>query len=317
MANSAKQSRNKYIDRSKPHIRKSSNVDTKLAYVSGSKHGKCDDGKYQRQNGNDRKRDIGMHSDETKRLRTGNGSDSARLKIFKMEFDEQMCSIKLECAGTLERVKELFSNPKAITVIERGYLLEYPSKEHALVDMKTNRRPSGKKSELVEEYMNTKFILMNLSYKETEETISEKFSKYGKIEKISIKKNKYNISTGKAIIIFKNKAVIRDEVVMNSKPIYIERVKAPVQNKKRLFLGGLTKKHSIVDIRTILAGAGCKPVDIVVPYGDNKKNKGYGFIEYRDEKEANVFVRKFSSIKSMLGPECYFEYSNEKKLLKK
>ncbi|KAH9411567.1 hypothetical protein HK407_04g06720 [Ordospora pajunii] len=324
MASSAKQCRDKHADKEQPDARKPNGVNAKHPYMVASKHSKYNndrlrniDSNFQQQYRNDKRRDSEVHCDRTKRLRTDKECNSVRLKIFNMDFEKETCSIKLECAGTLERVKELFSNPKTVTAIEGGYLLEYPSKEHALVDMKANRRPSGKKSALSEEYMNTKYILLNLSYKETEETISKEFSKYGEIEKISIKKNKYNISTGKAVITFKKKAVIRDEVVMSSKPIYVERVKVPVQNKKRFFVGGLAKKHSIVEIRTILANAGCKPLDIVVPYGNNKKNKGYGFIEYRDEKEANVFASKFDSVKALLGPDCYFEYSNEKKLLKK
>ena len=67
-----------------------------------------------------------------------------------------------------------------------------------------------------------------------------------------------------------------------------------------------------------LVDVNCKPKNIRVKYGEvNKISKGYGFIEYDTEKEANFFISKFGEIKSLLGKECFYEYSNEKANIKK
>lgn len=244
-------------------------------------------------------------------------TDKKRKRYQKIEFDEATCSVTVKGNSTLRDIKKTFKNFKDVKSGEDGFVLEYPSKEHALVDMKANRGQGGEKKEDSSRYLSNKYILTNLSYKEDKESISKVFEKYGEIERITIKTNKDNISTGKAIITFKKRAVIKEEIVMSNKPIYIERIKKPLENKTRFFLGKLTKSLSIVEIRKIFAETKCKPKDIRILYGENKRNRGYGFIEYANEKDANVFIGKFEKIKSLLGPECYYEYSNEKASSKK
>ncbi|KAG5859942.1 putative RNA-binding protein [Encephalitozoon hellem] len=244
-------------------------------------------------------------------------TNKKKRRLQKIEFDEATCSVVVKGTSTLKDIKRTFKNFKAVKSGENGFILEYPSREHALVDMKANRRQEREGGERSSRYLDNKYILTNLSYKEDKESISKVFEKYGEIERITIKKNKDNISTGKAIITFKKKAVIKEEIVMNNKPIYIERVKKPLENKTRFFLGKITKSLSIVDIRKILAEARCKPKDIRILYGENKRNRGYGFIEYANEEDANMFAKKFEKIKELLGPESYYEYSNEKAFSKR
>ncbi|KAL7347916.1 RNA-binding domain-containing protein [Encephalitozoon intestinalis] len=239
-------------------------------------------------------------------------SREKKKNIEAIKFDEATCSLVIKGSLTLKDIKEAFKNFKSIENGKGHFILKYPSKEHALVDMKANRKQGKEKKESSGRYLDNKYILTNLSYKENEESISKVFEKYGEIERIRIKKNKDNISTGKAIITFKKKAVIKEEIVMNNKPVYIERMKKPWENKTRFFLGKLNKAHSIVEIRKILADVECKPKEIRVIYGENKRNRGYGFIEYANEEDANAFTEKFEEIKDRLGAGCYYEYSNEK-----
>ena len=168
--------------------------------------------------------------------------------------------------------------------------------------MKTNRKPVIRKEEREDGYMNNKFILVNLSYKETEECIREVFGKYGEIEKVAIQ-DKDNMSVVRAIITFKSKVVIRDDIVMANKPIYIERIKKPLKDRTRFFLRKLNKSLSIVTLRKILVDAECKRKDIKISYGENKRNKGYGSIKYGTEGEANVFASKFDEIGHLLDTD--------------
>lgn len=238
-------------------------------------------------------------------------SIDAAPQFGRPEFVESRCCVRVRHENANQQdVLRAFKN--ALDARKDGlfFVLRYSSKEHALVDIKANR---AEKSELGESsYMDSKYILTNLSYKETEESISKVFGKYGEIEKVVIQRNKESMSVGRATITFKKKAVVWEEVVMNSKPIHIERIRRPLENRTRFFLSRLNKALSIVEIRKVLADAKCKPKDIRVIYSENKRNKGYGFIEYASEAAADVFVESFESIKALLGPECFYEYSNEK-----
>ncbi|KMV66333.1 putative RNA-binding protein [Encephalitozoon cuniculi EcunIII-L] len=279
-------------------------------YVQGSKkHRKSTE---EKKDSGESERGTGKGSGRKEVGKMDRSPDGRKAGFQRIEFDEASCTIRVKGDFTLKDIKRRFENLKSVKSSEGGFVLEYPSKEHALVDMKANRRPRGVKKEKNCEYLDNKYILTNLSYKETEESISETFGKYGEIERVTIKKNRDCISTGKAIITFKKRTFIKDEIIMSNKPIYIERIKKPLENKRRFFLSKLKKSHSIVAIRKILSDAGCKPKDIRVLYGENKRNRGYGFIEYDSEKDADVLVSKFEEIRDLLGPECYYEYSNEK-----
>lgn len=243
----------------------------------------------------------------------GHVADRRKTGFARPQFDEATCSIRTKCRGADQSdVRDRFKNASSVEQDGEFLVLRYPSKEHALVDMKANRRPGGSREEGKGKYMDNKFIVTNLSYKETEESIAEEFGRYGEIEKIVIQRNKEGMSVGKAVITFKGRTVIGDGIVMSSKPIYIEKIRKPLENKTRFFVGRLDKSLSIVAIRKVLADNGCKPKDIRVIYSENKRNKGYGFIEYGSEGEALAFASRFGEMKKQLGAECFYEYSNEK-----
>lgn len=248
--------------------------------------------------------------EDSKDMKKDVGLDTETVRFSKFEFDEPTCSIKIkQKTSNQSGIKNAFKNAASVKKDGAFYILSYASKEHALVDMKANRRVDRRGNS---EYMDNKFILINLSYKETEESISEVFKKYGKIEKILIQRNKDGISVGRAVITFEKRAVIRDEIVMSSKPIYIERIRKPLENKTRFFLSNIEKSLSIVAIRKILADAKCKPKDIRVIYSENNRNKGYGFIEYDSKEKADVFIDRFKDVRALLGAGSSYEYSNEK-----
>lgn len=261
-------------------------------------------------------KDERRHKESSKGIKRSESLEG-RVRLQRVEFDEPSCSVTIEGRCTAEEIRDAFKNAESMRGEDGKFVLKYPSKEHALVDMRANKRPAGKRREKGGEYMDNKYILTNLSYKETEESISKEFGKYGKVERVAIQKNRDNVSTGKAVITFEKRAVIRNDVVMSNKPIYIERIKKPLENKKRFFLGKMNKSHSIVAIRKILADAGCKPKEMRVLYGENKRNRGYGFIEYGSEADADKFVGSFEGIKDLLGPGCFYEYSNEKAVSKR
>ncbi|KAM0673556.1 hypothetical protein GVAV_002931 [Gurleya vavrai] len=160
--------------------------------------------------------------------------------------------------------------------------------------------------------------VLNLSFKETEETIKNVFSVYGEIEKIEFSDPK----SGKAKIKYKGKYnadLLRKEIIMSNKVLKIYRENANDEIKKetnmrRVFINHMDKSFKIIDVRNILREyKNIKVVDIKVKNeGVRKRNPGFCFVEFKSEEHAKWFVENFKDIRKRFGNESKVEFSIDK-----
>jgi hypothetical protein len=246
---------------------------------------------------------------KTKRPQNGYGGPAA---LPRPEFDKEKLAIRLKRNGTLmyRDVKRAYLRYSKIKVADDYFVLAYANMKDAKEDYKSNLSTAKWSSRV--EYMDNKYILSNLSYKETEESITERFRKFGEVERVAIERNRDGISTGKAVITFRDSAFIKGEVVMNSKLISVERIKRPQHNYNRLFLSHVNKDMTIVSIRKLVMSIGPRPTDIRLKYSENKRHNGYCFLTYDTEEKAKAVASRFDEVKERLGPEAYIEFSVEK-----
>lgn len=157
------------------------------------------------------------------------------------------------------------------------------------------------------------YIINNLSYKETEESLKKYFSTFGRIEKISLQKNKKNIFVGKAVITINKPLKIDNDFILNGKILRVERIKDQMVNDKRIFVSHINKNLSILDIRNMLKENEIKPSDIRIRYDSiTKKNNGFCHLTYNNRLEAKKFESKWKYIKEKLGFDSNYEYAYEK-----
>jgi hypothetical protein len=242
----------------------------------------------------------------------GDRKSSEPAILPKAEFDRENLTIRLRRGGTLtyKDVKRRYSRYSDIKVAGDYFVMKYADKEDARKDYKSGlntARPSKRV-----EYLDNKYVLTNLSYKETEESIAERFKVFGSVERISIERNRDKVSVGRAIVTFRGSAAINEEVVMSSKLIGIERVRKPVHNYNRLFLSHINKSMTIVSIRKLVMSIGPRPTDIRLKYSENRRHNGYCFLTYETEEKAKAVAARFDEIKNKFGEGCYLEFSIEK-----
>lgn len=218
----------------------------------------------------------------------------------------------------MKHLKDIFVNFKNCQENETHYILKYSTKEHALVDLKTSARARKAAAGTVSTplYYDNRYLINNLSYKETEESITEAFSKFGTVERVILRKNKDGYASGKAMLTFAQGVKIEEEVILNNKIIGITRIKEDIVDQRSIFMSHIKKTLQIATLRKVLANHGCKPSDIRIRYDENKRNKGYGFLEFKTAEEAKIFESKFPQFKSHLGDEVYCEYAKDKKSAK-
>lgn len=171
-------------------------------------------------------------------------------------------------------------------------------------------------------FSQTNLIALNLSHKETKETIQAAFSKYGDVEDVEIITNKDKKFQGKALIKYKNsydRNVFAEEITMNNKIIKVvkEKIKKESETNKslrRVFLNHMDKDYKIIDLRNIIKKyPNLKVKDIRIKNeGPKMRNPGYCFIEFKKEEQAKWFVENFNDIRIHFGDRSQVEFSNEK-----
>lgn len=156
-----------------------------------------------------------------------------------------------------------------------------------------------------------KIIVYNLSYKETEESVSEFFRSFGNVQKTVLEKNSKGFCTGKGVVTFttpfKDESVLR----LNGRLLRIEKMKKQKINKTRLFISHMKKNMKIAELRQILKSKGFVPKSIKIDLNEGR-NRGYGFIEFNSGEEAERMIKEYGKIREEVGEKSEVEYSKEK-----
>ncbi|KAM0685673.1 hypothetical protein COBT_003113, partial [Conglomerata obtusa] len=181
----------------------------------------------------------------------------------------------------------------------------------------TDNKPKKayKKNKIVD---NNVITVMNLSYKESEESIRKCFSIYGEITNIEMCNDKQGKFLGKAKLTFVkklNKDVLHKEIILNNKILKVLREKPletieTEQSVKRIFINHMNKEFKIIDIRNIIREyKNIKAIDIRVKNeGPKLRNPGYCFVEFKLPEHAVWFVENFGDIYTKFGADSKVEY---------
>lgn len=188
-------------------------------------------------------------------------------------------------------------------------VLKYKRRE----DMDADMRSLGLKPKT---YIESKLIVHNLSFKETEESVGQFFSQFGEVEKVVLEKNSKGLCIGKGVVTFSTAFYPGQEkslynLRMNGRLLRIERIKKQMLNRTRLFISHIKKNLKIADLRSIMKKEGFVPKSVKIDLNDNR-NKGYGFVEFQTPEQAESFMKSYSKLKDLLGPDSFVEYSQEK-----
>jgi len=197
----------------------------------------------------------------------------------------------------------------ALVSSETSVTLKYKRRD----DMEADMRSLGL---LPKTYIENKLIVHNLSFRDTEETVAECFGQLAEVEKVVLEKNSKGVCTGKGTVTFcsgfyPGKEGSLYELRLSGRLLRIERIKKQLKNKTRLFISHIRKSIKISELRAILKKAGYVPKSIKIDLNENR-NKGYGFVEFHTEEQAERFIKAFHSFKEVLGAESFVEYSQEK-----
>lgn len=156
-----------------------------------------------------------------------------------------------------------------------------------------------------------KIIVYNLSYKETEESVSKFFQSFGTVLKTVLEKNSKGFCTGKAVVTFMNPFKDDSVLRLNGRLLRIEKMKKQKINKTRLFISHMKKNMKIAELRQILKTKGFVPKSIKIDLNEGR-NRGYGFIEFNSAEEAERLIKEYKKIQEEIGEKSEVEYSKEK-----
>ncbi|KAI4292879.1 hypothetical protein PAPHI01_2153 [Pancytospora philotis] len=197
---------------------------------------------------------------------------------------------------------------KFTTMVANGNKLVLKYRRHA--DMEADLRALGLKSKT---YIENKIIVLGIGYKETEESVLAYFKQFGEVEKVVMEKNKKGICAGKATVTYTSSVNTGQVFRLNGRLLRIERIKKQTINTTRLHISHMTKDMNISKLRAALKTGGFVPKNIRIDLNDGK-NRGYGFIEFHTPDEAGAFIGEFESVRELIGPNSFVEFSKEKKL---
>lgn len=178
------------------------------------------------------------------------------------------------------------------------------------VDIEADLRALGLKAK---SYIENKIIINGIGFKETEETVTNYFAKFGTVEKVVLEKNSKGFCTGKGTLTFAQRIHTGQEFRLNRRLLRIERVKKQKFNTVRLHISHMSKDINISKLRSILKEKNFVPENIRIDLQDGK-NKGYGFVEFKTPEEAERFMNDFHKVKAKIGINSYVEFSKEKEL---
>lgn len=195
---------------------------------------------------------------------------------------------------------------KAIAIVEskKQILVKYRRR----IDIDTDLRSLGLKPK---SYVENKIIVNGIGFRESEESIAGFFAKYGKVDKVVLEKNSKGFCTGKGTITFLHGFNTGQEFRLNGRLLRIERIKKQVINKVRLHISHMNKDINISKLRAAAKELGFVPESIKIDL-INGKNKGYGFVEFKQPETAEKFIEEFHKMKQKIGFASYVEYSKEK-----
>lgn len=160
--------------------------------------------------------------------------------------------------------------------------------------------------------------ISNLSYLDNEESIRTLFNKYGNITNLQP-----NLGTQTCLIHYSNTPqveIFNEEIISNHKILKVVnyklrnnteiKTKNGLANKKRIFISNINKNLKIVDIRKIVKLIG-KVVDVRVQNaGPRMRNKGYCFVEFKNETDALKLLKEFKGLKNRFGQDAKVEFAN-------
>ncbi|ELA42167.1 uncharacterized protein VICG_00810 [Vittaforma corneae ATCC 50505] len=235
-----------------------------------------------------------------------NTSTHIEKRVLKFEIKDK--SLILDRRMT-KMVKQKAKKYSALIPSSNTIVLKYKRKE----DMEVDLRSLGLTPKT---YIENKLIVHNLSFKETEESVSRFFGQFAEVEKVVLEKNSKGLCVGKGVVTFSTAFYSGQEkklydLRMNGRLLRIERIKKQVLNRTRLFISHIKKNLKIADLRSILKKEGFVPKSVKIDLNDNR-NKGYGFVEFQTPEQAESFVKSYSKLKELLGPGSFVEYSQEK-----
>lgn len=244
-------------------------------------------------------------ADETK---SSSSSGPGLKRRFNFEVRDKTIIL---CKSMLQIAKKKAKKYSVIVPSSNSVVLKYKSKE----DLETDLRSLGLKPK---SYVENRLIINNLSFRESEESVSKFFSQFGPVEKVVLEKNAKGFCKGKATVTFSiEKNPIPDsklyDLRLNGRLLRFERIKRPVVNTSRLFISHMNKNLKISDIRSALKERKHIPKSIKIDLQEGR-NKGYGFIEFNSPQEAQAFIEDYENLESKIGDGSFVEFSQEKNL---
>ncbi|WUR04965.1 RNA-binding domain-containing protein [Vairimorpha necatrix] len=235
--------------------------------------------------------------------------ERTKIKRDKIKKDHEDGKIKDKKRTHDDKIKAKEESKDKKRTHDRDDKTKYDRDDKKVKYEKDDKRTHDKDNKI---HINT-YVVNNLSYKETEETIKERFKKYGTVENVKLCYTKDQKFIGKAIITFKNRVKINEEITLGHKVLRIEKLKEKIVNDKRIFISRINKNISILEMRNIFKSHGVKPKDIRCRYEtETKRNNGYCHITYNTAEEAKKFEEEWTRFKGKLGQETYYEYAQEK-----
>lgn len=229
-----------------------------------------------------------------------------KYKIKKFETKDKTIILNVALKNV---VKDKAKKYTTMIVSRDSIILKYKRR----ADIDTDLRALGLRSKT---YIENKIIVAGISYKETEETVTQYFSKFGDVEKAVLEKNSKNLCTGKGTITFTSNINTGQTFRLNNRILRIERIKKQTINTTRLHISHMNKDVNISKLRAVLKAAGFVPKNIRIDLS-NGKNRGYGFIEFDTPEESESFVEGFEQVRRRLGENSYVEFSKEKPFINK
>lgn len=150
------------------------------------------------------------------------------------------------------------------------------------------------------------FVLTNLAYNETEQSLRAYFDSFGIIHEITVKKNNDGFCTGTAILAFvKMFKTIQSEVLCNSRTVYVRFIK----HTYRIFISGVKKMLTKEMIAGYLRDKGYEVAEVVVPVGGDRKNRGYCFVQFDGENGVKRFKSEYRRHKKFFGGKSCIEHA--------
>ncbi|ELA46065.1 hypothetical protein VCUG_02456 [Vavraia culicis subsp. floridensis] len=150
------------------------------------------------------------------------------------------------------------------------------------------------------------FVLTNLAYNETEQSLRAYFDSFGIIHEITIKKNNDGFCTGTAILAFvKMFKTIQGEVLCNSRTVYVRFIK----HTYRIFISSVKKTLTKEMIAGYLRDKGYEVAEVVVPVGGDRKNRGYCFVQFDGENGVKRFKNEYRRHKKFFGGKSCIEHA--------